>query len=222
MFDKPSDHRLFFAVQPDEETGERMVRFARRLTLSERLGGRPVDRRRLHVTLMMVCRSAGPPSHAVLDLALRAANRVALRPFTAAFDRVQSWQASAGPLVLVGGDGVSGLERLHHALSEAHGATPVPHFTPHVSLIWNGRFLPERVIEPFSWSVREFVLIHSIQGRGRHDVLARWRLREDGGMAEQASIWVGDLLEQLQAPVIAPDRQWVERANAGCLHRAGH
>lgn len=200
MFDKPSDHRLFFAVQPDEETGERMFRFARRLARSEGVGGKPVDRARLHASLLMVCRSPEPPSQTVVDLASRAADRVGARPFTVAFDRIQSWRLSEGPLVLVGGDGVNGLERLHDDLARAHGGAPNPNFVPHVSLIWNGRFVPERGIEPFAWRVRDFVLIHSIHGQARHEVLASWRLAEGSGMAEQGSAWLDDRPQQRFAP----------------------
>jgi 2'-5' RNA ligase len=79
--------------------------------------------------------------------------------------------------VLVGDEGTIGLERLHDALAEAQGRKPDPGFTPHVSLIWSPDFLAERVVEPFSWMVDEFVLIHSIHGQGRHEVLGRWSLR---------------------------------------------
>jgi 2'-5' RNA ligase len=47
-------------------------------------------------------------------------------------------------------------------------------FTPHVTLLYDRRNVEEQPIEPISWTVREFVLIHSMQG---HTHLARWPLR---------------------------------------------
>src|SRR3569832_315202 len=113
MFAEPQEHKLFFAVQPDEETGEQIVLFTEKLKREWGLGGRPIDRRRLHVSLALVSRAFRPPAEGDVDFAQRAADLVAVRPFTVAFDRIQSWQASKGPLVLVGGQGVRGLERLH-------------------------------------------------------------------------------------------------------------
>jgi RNA 2',3'-cyclic 3'-phosphodiesterase len=179
MFTRPPEHRLFFAVRPDDETGERIVHFTEALRRRNGLGGRPIDRERLHVSMAMVDRAAQQPTAEVVDFSQRAADRVALRPFKVTFDRVQSWRASRGPLVLVGGEGVRGLERLHDALHVAHKVPPDPNFKPHVSLIWSRDFLPERVIEPFSWTVREFVLIQSVYGQSRHEVLGRWPLKGD-------------------------------------------
>jgi 2'-5' RNA ligase len=81
-------------------------------------------------------------------------------------------------LVLVGDEEkVIGLTWLHEALAEACGWKAESRFTPHISLIWSSDFLPERAIEPFSWTIREFVLIHSMYGQSRHEVLSRWPLR---------------------------------------------
>jgi len=46
-------------------------------------------------------------------------------------------------------------------------------FTPHVTLWYGEREIAENPIEPIGWTVREFVLIHSLRG---HTCLARWPL----------------------------------------------
>jgi 2'-5' RNA ligase len=48
------------------------------------------------------------------------------------------------------------------------------YFTPHVTLLYDKRSVEEQPIEPISWNVREFALIHSMNG---HTHLARWPLR---------------------------------------------
>jgi 2'-5' RNA ligase len=34
--------------------------------------------------------------------------------------------------------------------------------------------IPETPIEPINFTIREFVLVNSLIGQGRHDVLRRW------------------------------------------------
>jgi 2'-5' RNA ligase len=177
MSGEPQDHRVFFAARLGRPAADRVHRFTRALADTHRLGGHAIPPDRLHVSLAMVGRYRSIVPRTVVDHAGKVAGRVALRPFKATLNRLQSWRPSHGPLVLVGDEGTIGLERLHDALAEAQGRKPDLGFTPHVSLIWSPDFLAERVVEPFSWMVDEFVLIHSIHGQGRHEVLGRWSLR---------------------------------------------
>jgi 2'-5' RNA ligase len=110
---------------------------------------------------------------------------VAMPQFTAAFDRLTSLRGAHAnnPLVLLGDDGVVGLRILHRLLGEALGRgfagrwQPRRFFAPHVTLLYDRQRIAERAIEPVRWTVREFALVNSLVGLGRHDVLARWSLR---------------------------------------------
>jgi 2'-5' RNA ligase len=180
-------HTLFFAALPDGPAAERAHRLAGTLAGRHGLRGRPLRPERLHVSLSKVGMSPSPPPAKVIDLARRVGDQIALPPFKVAFDRVQSWRRSNGPVVLVGGEErVVGLNWLGHALAEGQGMRP-RHFVPHVSLIWSPDFLAERAVEPFSWMVREFVLLHSIHGEGRHEVVGRWPLGGRGGLTAAAN-----------------------------------
>lgn len=182
-----AEHRVFFAVQPDEATGEQVFRFTGRLQRQEPLRGRPIARQRLHVTLGMVGRWPRRPPDDVIDLARQIADQIAMRPFKTEFKRLQSWGKSKGPLVLVGDDEAVGLELLHDALYAAWGLEPDPQFRPHMSLIWSPDRLPDRRVRPFGWTVREFVLIHSVYGQSRHDILGRWPLKAETPEPPQGS-----------------------------------
>jgi 2'-5' RNA ligase len=46
-------------------------------------------------------------------------------------------------------------------------------FTPHVTLLYDARDVDEYPIEPIGWTVKEFVLIRSLNG---HEHLVRWPL----------------------------------------------
>ncbi|MGH8283840.1 MAG: 2'-5' RNA ligase family protein [Gammaproteobacteria bacterium] len=50
-------------------------------------------------------------------------------------------------------------------------------FTPHVTLLYGNNVMKPQSIEPIGWTVREFVLVHSLLGRTEHRVLERWPLQ---------------------------------------------
>jgi 2'-5' RNA ligase len=54
---------------------------------------------------------------------------------------------------------------------------PVRHYTPHVTLLYGDRLVADRPVDTVSWAVHEFVLVHSLLGRSRYNVLARFPLR---------------------------------------------
>jgi 2'-5' RNA ligase len=46
-----------------------------------------------------------------------------------------------------------------------------------VTLLYDERGIAEHAIEPVSWTVREFVLVHSLRGQSKYIPLGRWPLR---------------------------------------------
>jgi 2'-5' RNA ligase len=47
-------------------------------------------------------------------------------------------------------------------------------FTPHVTLQYVNEPVAEEVVSPISWTVSDFVVIHSLLGRSEHRTLRRW------------------------------------------------
>jgi 2'-5' RNA ligase len=47
-----------------------------------------------------------------------------------------------------------------------------------VSLLWDKVEVPPEAFEPIGWTAREFVLLDSVLGEGRHEMLGRWPLGE--------------------------------------------
>jgi RNA 2',3'-cyclic 3'-phosphodiesterase len=45
-----------------------------------------------------------------------------------------------------------------------------------VSLLRDKAEVPKTFVEPISWTAREFVLLDSVLGEGRHEILGRWTL----------------------------------------------
>ena len=84
------------------------------------------------------------------------------------------------PLVLSGGSEQSELQEFHArlglALKDAGFKRIQKSFTPHVTLMYNSRLVPETCVPPVRWTVRNFALIHSPQGQSRHNQIASFEL----------------------------------------------
>jgi 2'-5' RNA ligase len=46
-----------------------------------------------------------------------------------------------------------------------------------MTLLYADKFVDKQPVEPVRWTARDFVLIQSFVGQGRHQVMARWPLR---------------------------------------------
>jgi 2'-5' RNA ligase len=175
------EHRVFFALQPDAEAAEAMVRLAADLRQRHGLKGRPTPAPRLHLSLNFVGTFRGPPTRAVMEKAIGLADKVAAAPFQVTLNQVQSWKGDPHPLVLLGDEGVIGVDLLHTAIHKALAIGSMaprrqPEIWPQVSLLWDKREIPKAFVEPIGWRAQEFVLLDSPFGEGRQEVLGRWPL----------------------------------------------
>ncbi|VWB55810.1 2'-5' RNA ligase [Burkholderia latens] len=176
-----AEHRFFFAVMPDADTAAHLAGIARRLHGGNPCMSRPLHADRLHVTLYPLGDFACVPG-ATLARACAAARRIDVRSFRVTFDQIVSFNGRPGhcPLVLTGGAGLEALmafrQRLRGALGEAGLRVSAARFTPHVTLLYGERRLGQYRIEPISWTVSEFRLIHSWLGRTHYDIIGRWPL----------------------------------------------
>lgn len=173
------EHKVFFALQPDAEAADRIERLAADLRQRHGLKGRPVAASRLHLSLNFVGTFRGPPTRAVMEKAMALAAKVSERAFVVSLNRVEGWKSDT--LVLLGDEGVIGAELLHAAIHKALVTGSMaprrePQMWPHVSLLRDKAPVPKTFVEPISWTAREFVMLDSVVGEGRHEVLGRWPL----------------------------------------------
>lgn len=173
---------LFFAVGPDSEAAERIYQSACVIKQARKFEGEITRRDLLHVTLFFLGNCRDLSEHFIATVC-EAAARVRMQPFEISFDRIASFrgQPDRHPFVLLGDSGLRQLKSLRQMLGVALAKKGLRRlantdFTPHVTLLYDKRNVEEQPIEPISWTVREFVLIHSKRG---HDHLARWPLRID-------------------------------------------
>lgn len=175
--------RLFFALLPDAQAIARIAALIPRLRRDFGLKGKPLDASRLHVTLHFLGDFPGLPQDVVNTVSAAAEALTIIPAFDLGFDRVGSIarRPSNMPLVLLGEEGVIAAKAFQQALVKAiaradEGRGEGGRYTPHLTLLYDDTHVAPVAIEPIVWTAQEFVLMRSLIGRGRHEVLARWLL----------------------------------------------
>jgi len=183
LLPRPTD-RLFFALLPDATALAQAVTVTDTLFGAHGLSGRRLGARRLHVSLHHIGDFAGLPDD-VVARALAAGDSLRHAPVAVRFDKAGSFvrRHRTLPLVLRGGS-VIPLIAFQHALGEAmarQGFRHVSsaHYTPHMTLLYDPRYVEARAVAPVEWLARDFVLIRSLIGKARYEVLRRWGLEKD-------------------------------------------
>lgn len=163
------------------------ISLRRELIARHQLAGSVVRTERLHLTLVSLDWHA-EFSDALALWAMRAASAVDMPAFNLRLDRFVSFHRRRAnrPQVLCGdGEGVAGFLALYRALHEALGSAwplahpvhPAPAITPHMTLCYSPRDVPEHAVDPLCWTVREFQLLYNRRGSGgAYRVLGRWPL----------------------------------------------
>lgn len=181
--DGPPSDRLFFGIFPEPPVAETIAGLARDLKGRLGLSGAPLTPERFHVTLHHIGDYAGLPRGIVAQALEAGEAESSAPPFEVSFDRAASFNNRGNnPFVLQGGEGLSELHAFQKALGLSMaraglGKQVARQFNPHVTLLYDRALAPETPVEPVSWTVSEFVLIHSLLGQTRHIVLGRWPLK---------------------------------------------
>ena len=169
--------RLFFSIFPDPPAAVRIANTAQHFRRAYGLKGNPLLTERFHVSVQGIGDYDGLP-RSIVHKAMEAGAAVRAMSFDVAFDRIKSF-SSNNALVLCGGDGVDGLVMFHQALRMEmlkSGLSARSNFTPHITLLYDDGHLDEQPIHPIRWTVREFVLVHSLIGSTKHVVRGWWQL----------------------------------------------
>jgi 2'-5' RNA ligase len=189
QFSHPSDewsgtHSLLFILRPTEQVARRIAAGARHERTIHGLRGIPVGPERLHMTMFCIGQYEGNVPADVVARASSAAEAISAAPFDVTLDRLLSFRhpPDKRPLVLRGSDGLPRVQEFHQRLGAALAKADLKGFggsriTPHVTLLWDSRNIPERQINPIRWTVQEFSLVDSLIGKSRHIQLGKWTLK---------------------------------------------
>src|SRR6267142_3303010 len=176
----PAFDVLFFGLLLEAENASRIVQLRKRLCEEFGLSGRRIAADLLHISLHGIGAYDGLP-RAVVQRAKQAGAAVLAQPFDIVLDRAMSFgpKRKVRPFVLRTGDEAA-LVTFHRLLGRAMKNVgfrrTASRFTPHMTLLYGDRTLAERSIDAIQWTVRDFVLIQCLWGRGEHIHLARWSL----------------------------------------------
>jgi 2'-5' RNA ligase len=181
---KPRTDGLFFAVIPTPQSATQIARRMQDFRGDFGLQGKPLATDHFHVTLYYLGAHAGLPL-GIIAKASETAAFVRMAPFGVTFDCARTFTGKGGsrPFVLGSSKALTELQALQQSLRMALRRAGLdnwtqPVFTPHVTLLYDNRRVPEQAIEPVGWTVREFVLMRSLLGMSRYETLGRWPLQE--------------------------------------------
>jgi 2'-5' RNA ligase len=179
----PAMDFLFFAFLLGAENAAQITRLRECLCHESGLKGSRIAAQRLHITIHGIGAYDGLPT-AVVDRARQAGAAISAKAFDVVLDRAISFgrKRYGCPLVLRAGD-ESALVAFHRllggAMKNAGFRRVASQFSPHVTLLYGDRVMAARRVEAVRWTMRDFVLVQSLRGRGqgRYIHLARWALR---------------------------------------------
>ncbi|MCM5678220.1 hypothetical protein M8A51_01600 [Schlegelella sp. S2-27] len=194
-FDTPSDlfdldgadevrgHRkgylLFFAIFPDAADAHRIAAAASDMRIGHGLNGSLLLPERLHLTLHAVASFSTLVPRFIVDAACAAARSVACAPLSVTFDRAMSFAGSKAFVLRSDAASDQGIAYLRHSLTVAlrrAGLRPRASHTPHMTLLYDTRRIPEHGIEPMRWTATRYALILSHVGATHHQWVDQWPL----------------------------------------------
>jgi 2'-5' RNA ligase len=175
--------RLFFALRPPPEAVAAIGAVAERLRGALRIDGKWTKPEKYHVTLNFLGTHPSVPQ-SLIDAATQAASEFAFAAFTLTLDRAWRFRGRGQSPCILLADAAS--ENVLRDFCNALGARLHAHaapfesareFTPHLTLAYGDWHAPTPLpIEPIRWPARDFVLLRSDVGSGRHEQLAIWPL----------------------------------------------
>ena len=175
---EPPKHRAFLALKPDDVTAGQAGELALRLMCANGVAGKLLKPQNFHISLPLVWEGAEFPTDLgeMVSARIRA---IRMAPFEIMLDMAMSFrQPTRHVLVLGTTRSVADIYALNRQLVMAMGSkVRGGSFNPHMTLLYANRPVEKQPVEPLRWTAREFVLIHSFIGLGRHEIVARWPLR---------------------------------------------
>ena len=176
-------NNYFLAVRPDFEAAFQTARQAAVLRKQHSLRTRSLSANLFHVTLHALGHFTEPPLK-TLTMVCAVMRTLVAQPFDVEFDRIMSFSSRnpKQPLVMLGGAGVVALTNFQRRIGRAlwdNGLRECVNrnFTPHMTLLYGDKSIPEHFVNPIRWTVNECVLVRSLVGQSQHLIVERWVLQ---------------------------------------------
>ncbi len=172
---------MFLAIFPEPEDAHHLARMAADLRSVHALAGTPLSPSRLHISLHAIAGFVDTIPQDVVDAVRAASAGVACPSLRIVFDRVLSFTDSNAFVLRCTPDSDAAVAQLRQSLAVAlrlAGLRPEPSRTPHMTMLYDSRHIPEQAIEPLCWTATRFALVLSHVGIGHHQWIAEWPLAD--------------------------------------------
>lgn len=180
--DGPSGNdELFYAIFPPHHLWPEITRLAVATKTDRGLKGQLRPEEIYHLTAHWVGYKYPKARSLVRSLATEAGSIVRAESFAMELNRVLSFKHRDQPVVLCSSAEHAEFKRLHEKLTFALrrvGLRPKRlSVNPHLTLMYGRQFVPETKLEmPIRWMVGEFLLINSLRGKTKYEIVDRWPL----------------------------------------------
>lgn len=177
-------HGLFLGIFFDLGIRAELARFTRNSRATHGLQSKPFTPDRFHISLYSLGVYSELPA-SIVQAASMASERVAatMLPFWVTFDSAVSFNGKRAnqPFVLRNNGNNRALFEFHRRLGAELRKCGVrcgvnSRFTPHITLLYAKQSVTEQFIEPVSWLISEFVLVHSLRSKSCYIPRGRWTL----------------------------------------------
>lgn len=172
-------NRILLCLKPPSETAGLVTDLAMGLWRSAGSPRSPIRQRQLHVSVCGLGDHYDFPKRLcgkVIDLL----DRASLPPFQIGFDRFVRFGGKAAVLRdATQNPEATWLGRNICALVQQTLSPPFRYrhaFDPHMTIFYGGRSFAETTVDRIEWTANEMVLVHSLLGQARHEIIARWPL----------------------------------------------
>ncbi|GGP23167.1 2'-5' RNA ligase family protein [Silvimonas iriomotensis] len=174
---------LFFAIFPSAAAIERIHELAVHECHVHALAGYFIGLERLHMSIAPLLTFPGEVAPRLyIDAGIYLGNRIQMNPFMITLDHTANFQGRSGrsPYVMTAGAGREGAIKLSTLLAMELRRVGVKFsassVNPHVTMLYDRKRPPPCGVDPVSWLVTDFALVHSHVGESRYDILQRWTL----------------------------------------------
>lgn len=178
----PRYHSLMLFLMPEQAIAETIARRCQTDWAPDFMGKR-LPWNRFHVTTSLFSQTLDRPDGGLVEELKSALDEVRFMPFWMGFDWMCSFGAGDNrPRVLASSDDTH-FHYFRRSIRDAVTAAGYkdhlrPKHDPHVTLFYERQPAPKVRIDTVGWMVREFVLVDSWVGLGRHEILGRWALND--------------------------------------------
>jgi RNA 2',3'-cyclic 3'-phosphodiesterase len=172
-------NRLYFAFRPDDAARDAAMKL--QSELRRRLGATAtaIKRENLDVSIFPLWEGEEMPPDLV-EVAVGLVQAIEGTPFDFKFDTLMSLsQGSDGNCAVLASthDPFELYSLQRKFVSRFEGMVRAGSLIPHMTLLYADTFVERQAVEPVRWQAREFLLIHSLVGQARQEILGRWPLR---------------------------------------------